>query len=1639
MTAHRLSFYFAFAILAIVLIGLPIRSQYMVTNQASDGLSAGRNVNMVSGLQLPLGDPFLQRQNEPSIAVSTRNPLHILAGANDYRTVDMLIPYEEIPGYEATAAARDAWLGLYKSYDGGQSWISTLLPGFPLDSTSQGSASPLKAYGTGADPVVRAGTNGMFYYAGLAFNRNVKGNSLFVARLIDNNNAEDKNSDQIKYIDAKIIDTGTPGQFIDKPWMAVDIPRGSANTVAIQAPGVPLQYVAASNVYLAYAIFTGQAPPYPFSRVYFVRSTDCGKSWGKPTKLSESSHVNQGVTIAIAPSTGNVYVAWRRFPHDNSGNAIMFCYSTDGGVTFSKGEAVADVLPFDQGTTATSFRTNSYPSLTVDHNGLIYLAWSQRGVGPEGDARIVVMTSMNGVNWSQQQAVDNHSGRGHQFWPTLSYAAGIVTAAWHDQRRDASGLFSTYINDVAGMPRHTTDVRAAQAPAGGWFGSSIQVSRYLFWIDEEQNLYQIHYNPPNFPLFKEGTRPFHGDYIDLTPAPMFVPTSSGGWTYNTDGSKTPVFHAAWTDNRNVKPPADGDWTNYTPPTSTQDALFDSDVVCAPGRTGMRNQDVYTSSLTGGLIVGSPGNSKPLDSAANTHTFVVFAKNMTQWQKKFRLAIAAPSNVTASFKQFEACPSLLVDIAPYSSISRTVFANSSVRKASFKVDVVEVDANGDPVSGGLKGTVILNPDIENPDIENPDIENYELHNPDIENPDIENPDIENVIMLNPDIENPDIENMDIINPDIENPDIENPDIENPDIENEAVLNPDIENPDIENPDIENGAIYDYTWKVKNVGNTTSAYAFKMISAGFDESKYPGFGFQLLIYRVHTSPVAIDCILKEQHSDELIANIVGPVIFNPDIENPDIENPDIENPDIENATFWLAPDDQAYITLRWYDPNKNDQVEFDPEAEAVEGVTTAQAVNSENEHDPDPTPPVATQYDDTLVIYTSSPLPTGTIDTAYATYLVALGATPPYTWSIASGSLPAGLSLDSATGAITGTPTAAGTANFTVQVEDSGSSPQTVTKNFDLMVSLKFLTSIPNPSFEEGSGTWPDGWEPADTEATYIWTTGTNRAIGIMSQANYGHRPKWRTIGYIAVEGGREYQFNLKYRWSSAPDSTETARLSIYMFDASLNQIGVVPRSIPYAMPTWRDFSANVPVPAGTAAIRIFLERWDSFWPPSSGEVYFDDIKMKFADGEDWVNYAVDFAGEDFLNAVDVDSGGEVYAAGGEVGSTDCFTHYVKILSSGILRYIASDSKSGSGTHEAIAIKVHQGLNNVYYAGTEDYGTLDYSVYMKDRDPNIYRWWESNYDGLANNTDMANAMAVESSGNVYVTGKSWGINYDYATIKYDALGNVVWTAGGVIDAHGAARYDYANGPDIATAIAVDNAGNVYVTGMSDGYLGPGITYDFATIKYDSNGNQLWVQRYDMAGAGGEDRAYAIAIDDLTGNVYVSGSCDSSAWGWRRMVTLKYSPGGALLATHYIDNAMGLSMALDRTGIIFVTGISFGSTDDYVTVGLDFNLSQQWIHVYDGFSGTDRPVAVGCDHSGNGFVTGSSQGLGADLDIVTIKYDSSGTPVWIRRYDGFAGGNDEARGIAVTPAGIAHVAGKSWNSSASGYAGIVIRYKY
>src|SRR5438105_7779340 len=109
--------------------------------------------------------------------------------------------------------------------------------------------------------------------------------------------------------------------------------------------------------------------------------------------------------------------------------------------------------------------------------------------------------------------------------------------------------------------------------------------------------------------------------------------------------------------------------------------------------------------------------------------------------------------------------------------------------------------------------------------------------------------------------------------------------------------------------------------------------------------------------------------------------------------------------------------------------------------------------------------------------------------------------------------------------------------------------------------------------------------------------------------------------------------------------------------------------------------------------------------------------------------------------------------------------------------------------------------------------------------VYEAWVARYNGPGNGFDYALALAVDTLGNVYVTGYSWGSGtQDYATIKYDSAGNQEWMA----------RYDGQGRDDQANALAVDDSGNVYVTGFSGSIY---TQFDCATIKYNSAGQQAW----------------------------------------------------------------------------------------------------------------------------------------------------------------------------------------------------------
>ena len=123
-----------------------------------------------------------------------------------------------------------------------------------------------------------------------------------------------------------------------------------------------------------------------------------------------------------------------------------------------------------------------------------------------------------------------------------------------------------------------------------------------------------------------------------------------------------------------------------------------------------------------------------------------------------------------------------------------------------------------------------------------------------------------------------------------------------------------------------------------------------------------------------------------------------------------------------------------------------------------VVTATSVNT-----PSQTASVTINLNSALAITTTT-LPAGTIGTAYSATLTASGGTPAYKWAIASGALPGGISLASATGIISGTPTASGTFNFTVSLTDSASTPVTVTQAYTLIINAMSptitATTLPN---------------------------------------------------------------------------------------------------------------------------------------------------------------------------------------------------------------------------------------------------------------------------------------------------------------------------------------------------------------------------------------------------------------------------------------------------------------------------------------------------------------------------------------------------------------------------------------------------
>ncbi len=423
-----------------------------------------------------------------------------------------------------------------------------------------------------------------------------------------------------------------------------------------------------------------------------------------------------------------------------------------------------------------------------------------------------------------------------------------------------------------------------------------------------------------------------------------------------------------------------------------------------------------------------------------------------------------------------------------------------------------------------------------------------------------------------------------------------------------------------------------------------------------------------------------------------------------------------------------------------------------------------------------------------------------------------------------------------------------------------------------------------------------------------------------------------------------------------------------------------------------------------------------------------LSLLFADSQitrQWVatyNSSGDF--NDRYTCMATDASGNIYLGGSTV-NPDVNKDYlvVKLNSSGTELWRKEINWTGNGPDEVLAIAID--VNSIYVTGfafsdNAVHSSTDYFTVKMNLNGDTL--WARTYNyPVADAYDQANSVFVDGNGNVYVTGisdnDSTGFtNDDYATVMYSSIGTQQWVQ----------RFNgLGNATDQAEKVVADNLANVYVTGRSDN----GNDDDYVTIKYNSSGIQQWIKYDDR---GGRDRATAMTIDG-SNNIYITGRSDNGNnddfW------TLKYNSAGIRqwtngVAFDFVDDDRATAITVDGNGNVYVTGQSDADANatrnwNYETVKYNSSGTQVWAKSYDGtVTQDDIANAIAVDGSGNVFVTGQSDGdasVAIVNNIATVGYNSAGTQLFASVYDGSGNQEDAGRAVVVTPDGCA-IAGDS-----------------
>lgn len=371
-------------------------------------------------------------------------------------------------------------------------------------------------------------------------------------------------------------------------------------------------------------------------------------------------------------------------------------------------------------------------------------------------------------------------------------------------------------------------------------------------------------------------------------------------------------------------------------------------------------------------------------------------------------------------------------------------------------------------------------------------------------------------------------------------------------------------------------------------------------------------------------------------------------------------------------------------------------------------------------------------------------------------------------------------------------------------------------------------------------------------------------------------------------------------------------------------------------------------------------------------------------------------------------------------------------------ILSELWTGQGGETAVFYKnvvKTDPSNNVYVSGSTIDSSGNHDIVLQKFSPRGILLWTKTYSGASGGDDMANAMFIDNSYNIYLTGRveeNVSDGADLVVLKYDSGGVFKWD------------YIYNNGGtpahDFGTAITGDNAGYVYVTG---GSFGSTSLLDGITLCLNSsNGSHVWNSRYNYDNL----NDVGASITYSSSNVYVSGARQTSASPVTyQLFTISYiaSNGVSLsVSSSTGSSSSGINetfdMTKDNSGNIYVVGAVRNNDTEFDFKTYKFNSSLQivWERNFNGpDSLDDKASSVKVDNNGNVYVAGFVSTGYSGTDYALLKYSSSGSLLWQRFYDGVGHGNDEAVQLAVDVAGrYVYVAGFTRNGTTTNYETVV-----